>query len=113
MTQEEGNKLIMFFDGAENLEIEVSGKATPAIKYKESFYPEWNLPRFNSDWNLLMPVVDDIKYGRRFSCVVWNEISHPSYRLYKAIEKGLLNLSLSQTHEAVVKFIQWYNTTKK
>jgi hypothetical protein len=57
---EEGNKAIMFFDGAENAVIEILGKEYKAIKYNNSFYPEWNLPRFDEDWRLLMPVVEKI-----------------------------------------------------
>jgi hypothetical protein len=57
----EGNKAIMFFDGAEYATIDILGKAYGCIKYKDSYYPEWNLPKFNEDWNLLMHVVEKIE----------------------------------------------------
>ena len=67
--------------------------------------------KYHSSWKWILHVVDDIKYARRKSIVVWNEPSHPSCRLYKDIEKALLNLSVKQTFDAVVKLITWYNTT--
>jgi hypothetical protein len=65
--------------------------------------------KYHFDWSYLLPVIADIKYSRRKQVVFWNELSSPSYLLYKKIETGLLNLSITQTWEAVVDLMKWRN----
>lgn len=70
-------------------------------------------PRYDEDWNLIIKVIDDIYYSRRFNTGVQSsEISSKPVRLYANIKAGLLNLSIRQTREAVIHFIQWYNENK-
>lgn len=68
---------------------------------------------YNTSWNVLMKVIDDIYYSRRFDTGVQSsEISSKPVRLYANIKAALLNLSIQQTWRAVVQFIQWYNSQK-
>lgn len=101
----EGNKLIMFFDGAEDATISVLGKPTPCIKYKDSYYPEWNLPPFQEDWRLLMPAIKKFK-------------SLDLYDFEYAMRCNDINTAVETCEiipawEALVEAIIWYNNNKK
>lgn len=79
----------------------------------EGFIASLDLHDYSTDWSQLMPVVDDIYYSRRFDTGVQSsEISSKPVRLYANIKAGLLNLSIEQTHTAVIKFIEYYNNNQ-
>lgn len=105
-----GNKLIMFFDGAENAIIEILGKQSDCIKYNGSFYPEWNLPEFDKDWRLLMPVVEKIEKDF-IVCIWWDccEISAEKRRMtYPPMLQSRGQNKIQATWDCVIQFIQWY-----
>lgn len=120
----EGNRLIMFFDGAENIEIDIMGKPAKAIKYKDQYYPEDRLPGFEEDWNLLMPVVEKIEathtefdgyFGVHISSNGCSIVStrlntsrtNPHYSYFNDVTH---ETKLSSTWYAVIQFIKWYNS---
>lgn len=121
----EGNKLIAEFMGAKYLGKERhGGHDYHMFDFPESFAIKLSTPdgfgmkrtgylEFDSQWDWIMEVVDDIRYARRFYTVNWNTISDQSYNLWKGIEKSLLNISLKQVFKAVVKFVTWYNQSSK
>ena len=113
----EGNKLIMFFDGAKMSEIEIMGKLEAAIKYKGSYYPEWNLPKFNEDWNLLMPVVDKIRdLGFRIEIDILSLGAGTDVHITRMGERVVNAAAYSKPIDAVFNacelFIQYYNSNK-
>lgn len=123
MTTEEGNRLIMFFDGAQESEIEIMGKICHAIKYNNSYYPldaadRW--PQFQKDWNLLMPVVEKIESTCRGTFQIDSaEVSwyHPgSLNPVRYANHGLFHVGRNfekkkdYVWQCCVQFIQWYNS---
>jgi hypothetical protein len=123
MTTEEGNKLIMFFCGAEDSEIDILGKVCPAIKYKDSYYPPDVLPAFHKDWNLLMPVVEKIrqtsKHGHLITISFYSkQIGNPTECRIYMNDIGLSEIvtetpsPIESVYQAVVQFIEWYNQSK-
>ena len=121
MTQEEireGNRAIMFFDGALNVTIPIMGELQKAIKYKDSYYPKWNIPNFHLDWNLLMPVVEKINnlggYEVHISphtiTIKGEKAPIAKTDIYDLFTIVGLNYSLIEaTWNTVVQFIKWYN----
>lgn len=110
-----GNKLIMLFDRAENSNIEILGKMVDCIKYKGSYYPDCNLPKFDEDWNLFMPVwvkFRELNYdypnGIRRDDL---KIKHEHYRelILGALEIG----SIKMAHRYLTEAITWYNGKMK
>lgn len=120
-----GNKLIAEFMGAKYLGKERSaGINYDMFDFPESFpiqlstaddfgYKRTGYLGFHERWDWLMIVIDDIKYNRRFTVTNLNEVSHPSYIRYLAIERAFRNVSIEQCFRAVVQFIIWYNTQTK
>lgn len=112
---EEGNKLIMFFDGAEIVKIDILRNLSDSIKYKGSYYPIKRSPQFHKDWNLLMPVVEKIesicdqfyftyyKNNIRLRCSIGGKEFDFKHHT-KGIEAAWL---------AVIQTIQWYNQNKQ
>lgn len=94
------NELIAEFLGHE-LEETLSGKEVYAIVIHNNntdfFYP--NELQYDTDWNWLMKVVEKCLIGEAESP---REIISPIY-------EGLCNVSLSETYNACVEFIKWYN----
>ncbi len=105
----EGNKLIMFFDGAESTTIDVMGQICPSIKYKDSYYPpDRNLPLFHEDWNLLMPIYNN------FRCMVVDEsIFNKRQEHCQLIRQEITGVNIRGAHDRLVEAITWYNNQSK
>lgn len=111
MTQQEilqGNKLIMFFDGAETAKFDLLGEEVDSIKYKDSFYPKWNLPKFNEDWNLLIPIVQKIKNTNDYAV----EFGSGVISILTRLDIALILLDISLVWQKATEFIKWYNQNK-
>jgi hypothetical protein len=99
----EGNKLIAEFMGAHVLEpyvlfYDVEGSSEVPKGYpNDPFNREMNL-EYHTSWDWLMPVVKKIFEG------------YALYEIYDRIEEGLIIINIEVTWQAVVEFIQWYNT---
>jgi len=106
MNTEEGNKLIMFFDGAESDTIDIMGEIHKCIKYKGSYYPEDRSLKFNEDWNLLMPVVKSIHgiVNKK------HKVSDKEAWLWCRIMDAIVAVDILETHSFVTKFIRWHNS---
>lgn len=119
----EGNKLIAEFMGAEFGKTPYERGEQDVLKYIEvthglQVHP-WSKLEYNSNWSWLMPVVDKIyKMG--------NQICINYYTASGVIECMIYHLgindptiqsqsgdSIKSVWQAVIDFIQWYNTKPK
>jgi hypothetical protein len=106
MNIQAGNKLIMFFDGAEDCEIDILGKPTLAIKYKGSYYPPDRLPYFHADWNLLMSVV-----GKCYKA--WISAPVCPHQCCRFMRLKVHDLKINTLWAELINFITWYNGLPK
>lgn len=111
----------MFFDGAESTKINIwADEQWDAIKYKEEYYPEWNLPKFNQYWDLLMPVVEKIEIMKgeggwyyKVDIINRNEVECSAENTPICYIPGYDNkLKITAVWLAVIEFIKWYNQNK-
>lgn len=100
-TQEilEGNKIIARFMGLPEYKIEFKGKF---LNFENSKHN-----RYNSDWNILMSVVEKIE-SLGFTCFIQgNECSIES--LEKTIGTFCRTTKIEAVYKAVIEFIKLYN----
>jgi hypothetical protein len=89
------------------------------------FYGDFNQCKYNSSWDLLMPVVEKIEsikddYHGRFQVFInSNQCIIQSINIFKKrkndyyFNEYTLGSKIESTYMAVVKFIEWYNKQTK
>lgn len=108
---EEGNRLIVFFDGAENGVIDIMDKPEKAIKYKDGYYPEWNLPKFHKDWNLLMPAIG--KFNELWIAEMDSDMPQEKFKEFDKhridVDNAVCTYHLPEAFNVFTNAIKWYN----
>lgn len=112
----EGNKLIALFMGAtlteDKRDQEYMFEASPSPEYA-AIYWRISQMKYHSSWDWLMPVVEKIlknqnkaaKFTEQVSSELWYSIFSHQISINLLIDINLM-------WQAVVQFIQWYNTTQ-
>lgn len=115
MTTEEGNKLIAEFMGWIYCPTSDNGFVTEHFEKENDWYSIDGL-QYNSDWSLLMPVVEKIFKLTEFDSVTEGKYHNRSPYFVQRLQDlsyAVLTIKIERVHEAVTQFIQWYNTQQK
>lgn len=102
VTIEEGNKLIAIFDGWEDGRFEHLPNKLHKMEDGELLGISIDQLNYNKDWNLLMPVVEKI-----------NKLSDDWPRATESIWSLPIITPIDKVWQAVIEFINWYNTQTK
>jgi len=95
----EENKLIAEFMGLVN-------------SYSDKDYTKWM--KYNSSWDWLMPVVEQIEHLNYFVDINhWTSIYKAEWETRDCIVTVIDGTKFKNTYKAVVEFIKWYNENKK
>lgn len=108
---EEGNKAIMFFDGAEESEINILGKTAKAIKYKDGYYPHDKPKEFHNDWNALMPAC--YKWDKLTDEILADGIWYEYERLCDLLDTKVTLYEILPVWQQLVENIEWLNSQSK
>lgn len=107
MNTEQSNKLIAEFMGGVQITKEQPNPYWEGVPDGGQYLDTPNL-KYHSSWDWLMPVVE--KCLQRHDAIIDGReiIDTPCVDIIE----GLKSVSISETHQAVIEFIKWYNQNR-
>ena len=115
MTVENGNKLIAEFIGLEKCTDPEHSKSPcyyiPSIQVYATDEDSYHDLKYHSSWDWLMPVVEKINRIKGHDIIIYKTTVHVNDDSQILLETTNNVSIINAVWDAVVQFIQWYNST--